>query len=130
MLSMFTYKHVGAIHPLVKSHDQFGRMSALILSQEGTSTFPLYKGSILHHAKLVPEVYELCPRQRLGQKIRYLLICRNILELYNSSVDHLSDEAISHLNVIRLVMEYRMHRKLDTTFIITVSQGRLKLTIK
>lgn len=72
-----------------------------------SSTIPLNEGGILCHAKLVREVYELCPRQQLNQDICYLLICRNVLKSYSSFVDHISDEVISHLNVLRLVMKHK-----------------------
>ena len=74
----------------------------LMLAQ--TSTFPLSEGDILHHTKLVPEVYELCPGQRLGQNVCNLLICRDILELNHSLLYHISDEMIFDLNMLRPVM--------------------------
>jgi hypothetical protein len=46
---------------------------------------------ILHHAKLVSEVLILHSRQRLGENVHYLLICGYVLELYSSSLHHVSD---------------------------------------
>jgi len=64
------------------------------------STLPLSEGDILHHAKLVSEVYKLRPRQRLGENVRNLLICGYALELYCSLLYHVSDEVIFDLNVL------------------------------
>lgn len=65
-----------------------------------TSTLPLNEGGIICHAKLVPEVYKLRPREWLGQNIYYLLICGYVLESNNSFLHHVSNEVISHLNVL------------------------------
>ena len=71
--------------PLRSQYDAWQGEWPMMLPQ--TSTLPLSEGRILCHAKLVPEVYELCPGQRLGQDIYYLLIYRNVPKSYNSSVD-------------------------------------------
>ena len=86
-----------------------------------TSTLPLSEGDILNHPKLVPEVDELRPRQRLGHNVCNLLICRYVLESNNSSLHHVLDEGISDLNMLRPVMENWIFRKIDTTLIITRS---------
>jgi hypothetical protein len=71
-----------------------------------TSTLSLSEGDILHHAKLVSDVYKLLPRQRLGENVHNLLIYGYVLELYCSLLYHVSDEVISNLNVLRPVMKY------------------------
>ena len=65
-----------------------------------TSTLPLSEGDILHHAKLVSEVFKLHSRQRLGENVRNLLISRYIMELHCSLLHHVSDEVIFDLNMI------------------------------
>jgi hypothetical protein len=72
------------------------------------STLPLSEGGIICHAKLVPEGYELFPRQRLGQDIYYLLIYKNVLKSCSSSLDCISNEVISHLDVLLPVMKQKV----------------------
>jgi hypothetical protein len=63
-----------------------------------TSILPLREGDILHHAKLVSEVFKLRSRQRLGENVCNLLICGYVLELHCSLLQHVSDEVIFDLN--------------------------------
>jgi hypothetical protein len=90
-----------------------------------TSTLPLREGHILHHTKIVSEVYKLHPRQRLDENVSNLLICGYVRELYCSLLHHVSDEVIFDLNVLRLVMKYWIFLKLDTSLIVTMYQVRL-----
>jgi hypothetical protein len=66
-----------------------------------TSTLPLSEGDILHHDKLVYEVYKLFLRQRLGENVRNMFICGYVLKFYCSLLYHVSDEMIFDLNVLR-----------------------------
>jgi len=70
------------------------------------STVPLSEGYILHHAKLVSELFKLLLRQRLGENVCNLLIYGYVLELHCSLLYHVSDEMIFDINLLRLVMKY------------------------
>jgi hypothetical protein len=61
-----------------------------------------------HHTKLVLEVLELCPRQRLGEHIRNLILGSHELEPYCSPLYHILDIVVSYLDMLRLVMEHRV----------------------
>ena len=69
------------------------------------STLPLSKGGILCHAMLVSEVDKLHHSQRLGKNICYLLFCRDVLETDGTFLNYISEVVISHLDVLRPVME-------------------------
>jgi hypothetical protein len=71
-----------------------------------TSTLPLSEGDILHHTKLVPEVFKLHLRQRFGENVCNLLICGYVLELHCSLLYHVSDEVVFDLNMLQPVMKY------------------------
>ena len=62
--------------------------------QKNTS-FPLSRD----HTKLTSEVLKLRPGQRLGEDIRCLFFCRNILELYCSLFHHVSDIVVFDPNM-------------------------------
>jgi hypothetical protein len=62
-------------------------------------TLPLSEGGIFFHTKLVPEVYKFSKGQRLSQYICYLLISMNVLQLDDTSLDHVFDEVLFHLNM-------------------------------
>ena len=79
----------------------------------------------LHNSKLVPEVLKLHSRQRLGQYIGYMLVCRNIVELHWSYLHHIPDIVISDLDVLRLVMEYWVLGQLHTILVVTEDTSRL-----
>jgi hypothetical protein len=61
------------------------------------------------HTKLVSEVFKLLSRQRLSQHVCYLLVGRNILELYCSLLYHLSDIMVLDLDMLGLVMTHWVH---------------------
>ena len=54
----------------------------------------------------------------------------NILELYNSLLNHILDVMISNFDMFRLVMEYRVLCHLNTTMIIIKDIGNIYLCIK
>ena len=58
------------------------------------------------HTKRVSEIYKLYLGQRLGQHIRDLLICGNVLELHSSLLHHITNILIFDLYVLALVMEH------------------------
>ena len=62
-----------------------------MLQSGETSTLLLNKGDILHHTKLVLEVYKLRSRQRLTENVCYLLIYGYLLELHYSPLHHRKD---------------------------------------
>lgn len=63
------------------------------------STLPLTQGGILHHTKLVPKVYKLCFRQKLGENVSYLLVRGYVLELHCSLLHHVLDEVVFDLQI-------------------------------
>jgi hypothetical protein len=71
-----------------------------------STSLPLLREVLSDYTKLVSEVFKLHTRQRLGQHICNLLICANILELYNSSLHHITNVVIPDLYVLRLIMEH------------------------
>ena len=60
------------------------------------------------HTKLVPEVLKVCPRQRLGEHIRNLILGSHELEPHCSPLYHIPDIVVSDLNMLRPVMEHRV----------------------
>ena len=60
----------------------------------------------MRDSKLVPEVLKLHLGQRLGQHIRDLLICGNVLELHSSLLHHIMDILVFDLYELGLVMEH------------------------
>ena len=72
------------------------------------SSLPLGRDLDLENTKLLPEVLKLHLSQCLSQHISYLFVRRNILELHYASLHHIPDIVILDLNMIRLVMEYRI----------------------
>jgi hypothetical protein len=59
-----------------------------------SSSLPLSREVLSDYTKLVSKVFKLYTRQRLGQHIYNLLICPNILELYISSLHHITNVVI------------------------------------
>ena len=84
----------------------------------------------LDNPKLVLEVLKLHSRQRLGQDIDYLLVCRNILELHYSSLHLLLDIVIFDPDMHQHVMEHRVLQKIHTTLVVTIYTSRIHLEIK
>jgi hypothetical protein len=71
-----------------------------------STSLPLSREVLSDNTKLVSEVLKLHTRQRLGQHICKLLICANILELYNSPLHHITNVVIPDLYVLQLIMEH------------------------
>jgi hypothetical protein len=59
-----------------------------------STSLPLSGEVLSNYTELVSKVLKLYMRQRLGQHICKLLICANILELYGSSLHHITDVVI------------------------------------
>jgi hypothetical protein len=84
-----------------------------------SASLPLSREVLSYYTKLVSKVFKLYTRQRLGQQICNLLICANILELYNSSLHHITNIVIPDFYVLRLIMEHRVLCHLYATLVIT-----------
>jgi hypothetical protein len=69
------------------------------------NTTPLSREVLLDYTKLISKVLKLYTRQRLGQHIDNLFIHANIMELYGFSLQHITNEVIPDLYVLRLIME-------------------------
>ena len=91
-----------------------------------SSSLPLARD----HTKLVSEVHKLHLGQLLGQHIRDLLICGNVLELHNSLLHHIANVLIFDLNMLGFIVKHRILREFDATLIITVYRGRPQLSTK
>ena len=89
----------------------------LHLTMEGTNPLTMsewlwvqsfYLGGNLHleNTKLLLEVLELHPSQWLCQDISYLFLCRSILEIHCSPLQHIPDIVVLDLDMLRLVMEH------------------------
>ena len=79
------------------------------------------------HSKLVYEVLELHLGQRLGQHVRNLLICGNILKLHSSLLHHITDILVLDLYVLGLVMKHWILRQLYATLVVTINTSRIQL---
>jgi hypothetical protein len=64
-----------------------------------STSLPLLREVLLDYTKLVLKVLKLYTRHRLGQHIFNLLICAKILEIYGSSLHHITDVVISYFYV-------------------------------
>jgi hypothetical protein len=84
-----------------------------------STSLPLSREFLSDYTKLVSKVFKLYRRQRLGQHICNLLICANILELYNSSLYHIMNVVIPDFYVLRLIMEHWVLCHLYATLVIT-----------
>jgi hypothetical protein len=62
-----------------------------------STSLPLSREVLSDYTKLASKVFKLYMRQRLGPHICNLLICANILELYNSSLHHITNVVIPDL---------------------------------
>jgi hypothetical protein len=83
-----------------------------------STSLPLSREVLSDYTKLVSKVFKLFTRQRLGQHICNLLICANILELYNSSLHHIMNVVIPDFYVLRLIMEQWVLHHLYATLVI------------
>jgi hypothetical protein len=95
-----------------------------------STSLPLLREVLSDNTKLVSEVLKLHTRQRLGQHIYNLLIYANILELYSSSLHHITNVVIPDFYVLQLVMEQRVLHHLYATLVITKNHGGFHLQIK
>ena len=84
-----------------------------------STSLPLSREVLSENTKLVSKVLKLHTRQRLGQHICNLLICANILELYNSPLHHITNVVILNFYVLRIIMEHWVLCYLYTTLVIT-----------
>jgi hypothetical protein len=71
-----------------------------ILPEEKHHTSLSMRVDILHHAKIVYEVLILHSGQRLDENVHYMIIYGYVLELYNSSLDHVSDIMVFYLYML------------------------------
>jgi hypothetical protein len=71
-----------------------------------STLLPLSREVLSDYTKLVSKVLKLYTRQRLGQHISNMFIRANIMELYVSSLHHITNEVIPDLYVLRLIMEH------------------------
>jgi hypothetical protein len=94
------------------------------------STLPLTEEGVPHQAHLVFEKDMFAPWQGLGENICNLIICRNVLKLNDPSLNPISDEVVSDLNMLRPVMKHWILREFYATLIITMNQGRSHLLSK
>ena len=94
------------------------------------SSLPLGRKLDLENTKLLSEVLKLHSGQWLGQHISYFLIYRNILELHYSSLHHIPHIVIFDLDLLQLVMEHRVLKKLHTTLVVTIYTSTIQLEIK
>ena len=77
----------------------------MTLEADQTSTVPLSERGILRQTKLVSEVLKLRLRQRLSQHISGLLVNRYVPKAESSSLHHVPNIVIAHLNVFLSVMK-------------------------
>ena len=70
------------------------------LPRYNTSTLPLTKEVVLHHTQLVSKMNKLASSKRLRQDICSLLISGNVLQLHSSSLNIITDEMVSNLNML------------------------------
>ena len=115
--------------PKSSHHDRMAQ--PLHLTMEGTNPLTMSEwlwisslslgGSLdLENTKSLSEVLELQFSQWPHQYINYLFLCRNIQELYCSSLHHIPDIVLLDLDMLRLVMEHRVLRQLHTTLVVTI----------
>ena len=69
------------------------------------STLPLTEEDVFHHPHLVFEMNMIPSSQIRHENVCYLLINRNVLQLYNSSLNIVFDEVVSNLNMILHIMK-------------------------
>ena len=79
------------------------------------------------HSKLVSEVLKLHLGQRLGQHIRNLLICGNVLEFHNSLLHHIMDRLVLDLYVLGLVLKHWILLLLYATLVVTINTSHIHL---
>jgi hypothetical protein len=74
----------------------------LVVGQDtivSSASLPLLREVLSDYTKLVSEVLKLHTRQKLGQHIYNLLICANMLELYNFPLHHITNVVVPDLCV-------------------------------
>jgi hypothetical protein len=82
-------------------------------------SLPLSREVLSDYTKIFLEVLKLHTRQRLSQHIYNLLICANILELYNPLLYHVMNVLIHDLYVLFLIMEYWVLCHIYSTLVVT-----------
>ena len=120
------------IHMTMEGTNHLTMSQLLHLTMEGTNplnmseglsidtSLPLGRNLDLENTKLLPELLKLHSSQWIFQHISYMFVCRNILELYCSSLHHIPDIVILDLYMLRLVMEHRVLRQLHTTLVVAI----------
>ena len=73
---------------------------------------------------------KLHPGQRLGQYVRDLLICSNVMKLHSSLLHHVTNVLVFDLNMLGFIVKHQILRELDATLIITIYTSSLQLEIK
>ena len=101
-----------------KCHTQLCSLSP---EQVSPPSLPLVRD----HTKLVSEVLQLHPAQRLGQYVRDLLIRSNVLKLHSSLLHHVANVLVFDLNMLGFIVKHRILRELDATLIITINISSL-----
>jgi hypothetical protein len=84
-----------------------------------STLLPLSREVVSDYTKLVSKVFKLYTSQRLGQHICNMLIRANILELYSSSSQYITNVVIPNFYVLRLIMEHMVLHHLYATLVIT-----------
>ena len=82
------------------------------------------------HSKLVSEVLQLHSGQWLGEHVRGLLICGNVLELHCSLIHHVTDIMIFDLDVFGPIMKHRVLGHLCATLVVTPDASHIRHMIK
>jgi hypothetical protein len=80
-------------------HHNISMKLEIFSTRLASTLLPLSKEVLSDYTKLISKVLKLYTRQRLGQHICNLLIRANILELYGSSLHHITDVMISDFYV-------------------------------
>jgi hypothetical protein len=80
-------------------HNNINTKLEIFSTRLASPLLPLSREVLSDYTKLISKVLKLYMRQRLGQHICNLFICANILELYGSSLHHITDVMISDFYV-------------------------------
>ena len=113
-------------------HDRMSQPLYLTCSSEWLWDSSLSLGGSLNleNTKSLSKVLEVQPSQWLRQYISYLFLRRNIQELHCSSLHHIPDIVILDLDMLWLVMEYRVLQQLHITLVVTIYTSSIQLEIK
>jgi hypothetical protein len=80
-------------------HNNISMKLEIFSTRLASPLLPLSREVLSDYTKLISKVLKLYTRQRLGQHICNLFIHANILELYGSSLHHITDVMISDFYV-------------------------------